>query len=71
MGQEAAGGDCDAALELHEHFFPETMNTRAAARANVNGRSRRVRTKASNVVGARISNARSRSALQTKVALIS
>jgi aspartate kinase len=34
-----------AVRHVHEHFFPETMNRRAAARANVNGRSGRVRTK--------------------------
>lgn len=55
-----------AVRHLHEHFFPEAMDKFAAAPANLNGHSPRVRTKRSRVVEARISNGRNRSALQTK-----
>jgi len=55
-----------AVHHLHEHFFPEAMDKFAAARANVNGHSPRVRTKRSRVVEPRISNGRNRSAVQTK-----
>jgi aspartate kinase len=50
---------------LHQHFFPKATEF-AAARANVNGRSRRVRTKRSRPAEARTANGRNRSALQTK-----
>src|SRR5215467_10594853 len=55
-----------AVRHLHEHFFPVAMDKVAAARANVNGHSPRVRTKRSRVVEPRISNGRNRSAVQTK-----
>jgi len=56
-----------AVRHLHQHFFPEAMERFAARRANANGRPRRVRTRRSSVVEARISNGRS--ALRTKAAV--
>jgi aspartate kinase len=55
-----------AVRHLHEHFFPQAMDKFAAARANLNGRSRGVRIKASSAVETRISNGRNRSALPIK-----